>query len=392
MPKRENVACILKKPFEREKILRIMKVTTLSLLVLSLHLTMFANGQEKITVVARNTVWAKALSAVEKASDYRFVYSSDIAPVNKKIDLVVRDADLPEVMDRLLSSTILSYKVMTDNVVVIFSKIDVAPEITVKGRITDENGAPLSGASIRVKGSSQGVSANANGEFTITVPDDAVLIFSYVGYEERQVSVSGQSTINVALQPSAKVQDQVVVVGYGSQRKRDVTGAYSSVRGSELARQPVQTPTQALQGKVAGVQVISSGEPNSLPSVRLRGTGSVLAGVNPLYVVDGVLTDDIRNINNADILTFDVLKDASATAIYGVRGANGVIIITTKKGRPGKNVFTYDGNIGIKEATDLVDMAGEQQYAGYLNEANQYYGSGTILVPVSSLKGDNRSE
>ncbi|HWN88106.1 MAG TPA: STN domain-containing protein, partial [Chitinophagaceae bacterium] len=120
-----------------------MRVTTLSMLVLCLHLTLFAKGQEKITVVARNTVWSKALSAVEKASDYRFVYSSDIAPVNKKVDLVVRDADLPEVMDRLLSSTSLAYKVMPDNLVVIFAKVDVAPEITVKGRITDENGTPL---------------------------------------------------------------------------------------------------------------------------------------------------------------------------------------------------------------------------------------------------------
>ena len=366
-----------------------MRITTLFLLVVSTHLSVFANGQDKITVILRNTEWSKALVAVEKASGYRFVYSTDIAPVNKKIDLVVRDADLPEVMDKLLLSTTLSYKVMPDKVVVLFSKVEMAPEIRVSGRITDENGNPLAGASVRVKGGTQGVSANANGEFAITVPDDAVLIFSYVGYDERQISVSGQATINVALQPSVKVQDQVVVVGYGSQRKRDVTGAYSSVRGSELARQPVQTPTQALQGKVAGVQVISSGEPNSLPSVRLRGTGSVLAGADPLYVVDGVLTDDIRNINMADILTFDVLKDASATAIYGVRGANGVIIITTKKGRPGKNVFTYDGNVGIKEATDLVDMAGEQQYAGYLNEANQYYGSGTILIPTSSLKGAN---
>src|SRR6187401_2919608 len=207
MPKRENIACFLKKPLEREKIMRIMKVTTLLMLVLCLQLTMFANGQEKITVVARNTVWSKALSAVEKASDYRFVYSSDIAPVNKKIDLVVRDADLPEVMEKLLYNTDLSYKVMPDNLVVLFSKVNEAPaEITVKGRITDENGSPLAGASVKVKGSSLGVSANSNGEFSITVPDNAVLIFSYVGYDEKQISVSGQSTINVSLNASAKVQ------------------------------------------------------------------------------------------------------------------------------------------------------------------------------------------
>jgi len=205
-------------PLAKEKILRIMRITTLFLLVVSTHLSVFANGQDKITVILRNTEWSKALVAVEKASGYRFVYSTDIAPVNKKIDLVVRDADLPEVMDKLLLSTTLSYKVMPDKVVVLFSKVEMAPEIRVSGRITDENGNPLTGASVRVKGGTQGVSANANGEFAITVSDDAVLIFSYVGYDERQISVSGQATINVALQPSVKVQDQVVVVGYGSQR------------------------------------------------------------------------------------------------------------------------------------------------------------------------------
>ena len=154
MPKREILNCFLKKPLEREKILRIMRITTLFLLVVSTHLSVFANAQDKITVILRNTEWSKALVAVEKASSYRFVYSTDIAPMNKKIDLVVRDADLPEVMDKLLLSTTLSYKVMPDKVVVLFSKVETAPEIRVSGCISDENGNPLSGASVRVKGSS----------------------------------------------------------------------------------------------------------------------------------------------------------------------------------------------------------------------------------------------
>src|SRR6187402_81116 len=149
MPKREILNCFLKKPLEREKILRIMRITTLLLLVISIHVSVFANGQDKITVVLRNTVWSKALTAVEKASSYRFVYSSDVAPVNKKIDLVVRDADLPEVMDKLLASTTLSYKVMPDKLVVLFTKDETVFEIRVSGRITDENGAPLAGASVK---------------------------------------------------------------------------------------------------------------------------------------------------------------------------------------------------------------------------------------------------
>jgi TonB-linked SusC/RagA family outer membrane protein len=184
----------------------------------------------------------------------------------------------------------------------------------------------------------------------------------------------------------------VVVVGYGTARKKDVTGSTATVAGSELARQPVLTATQAVQGKVAGVQVISSGDPNALPVIRIRGTGTMLAGANPLYVVDGVINDDIRNINSADIVSMDILKDASATAIYGMRAANGVILITTKRGKPGKLLVNYDGTVGIKEATRLVNMAGANQYAGYVNEAGIYYGSGDSIVTQSMLAAGGNTD
>ena len=345
-----------------------MRITTLFLLVVSIHLSVFANGQDKITVVLRNTEWSKALVAVEKASSYRFVYSTDIAPVNKKIDLVVRDADLPEVMDKLLLSTTLSYKVMPDKVVVLFSKVELAPEIRVSGRITDENGNPLSGASVRVKGSSQGVSANANGEFVITVPDDAVLIFSYVGYDERQISVSGQATINVALQPSVKVQDQVVVVGYGTQRKIDVTGSVTQIKGEEISKQSVVNPISGLQGKVAGVQITNSGAPGASPQIRIRGVGTVYGNANPLYVVNGVWYDDISFLNPADIENMTILKDASSEAIYGIRAANGVVLITTKKGKNSKAVVNYNGYVGNQVVTNQITMANGPQYAQMVNE------------------------
>lgn len=337
-----------------------MRTTTLILLVLSMHMSVFANGQDKITVVLRNTVWSKALAAVEKASNYRFVYSNDIAPVNKKIDLVVRDADLPEVMDKLLTSTTLSYKVMPDNVVVLFSKVTLAPEIRVTGRITDENGTPLVGASIRVKGSNQGVSANANGEFAITVPDDAVLIFSYVGYDERQIPVSGQTTINVALKPSVKIQDQVVVIGYGTASKRDLTGSIVKISGKEVADRPNTNPVASLQGKVAGLSVVNSGVPGQEPDIRIRGTISRYQ-TKPLYVVDGIFNDNINFINPADIESMEILKDPSSLAIFGVRGANGVIIITTKKGKAGVPTVNLTSTFGVKRINnkpELTDAAG----------------------------------
>ena len=183
-----------------------------------------------------------------------------------------------------------------------------------------------------------------------------------------------------------------MVIGYGTQKRGDLTGAVASVKGEELAKQPVVSPTQALQGKVAGVQIISSGQPNSLPTVRIRGTGSMLAGANPLYVVDGVITDDIRNINSADITSIDVLKDASATAIYGMRAANGVLIITTKKGRVGKLIVSYDASVGLKEASHLVNMAGAKQYANYINEASVYYGTGDSLITSDKLASGHNTD
>jgi TonB-linked SusC/RagA family outer membrane protein len=357
MPKREIIRCFLKMPFGRGKILRFMRVTTLSLLVLCIHLSVFANGQDKITVVVRNTEWSKALAAVEKASSYRFVYSSDVAPVNKKIDLVVRDADLPEVMDKLLMSTSLSYKVMPDNLVVLFSKeITSAPEIRVTGKITDENGTPLPGASIRVKGSNVGVSADSKGDYAITVPDNAVLIFTYVGYEERQISVSGQATINVSLKPSTKIQDEVVVTGYGTAVKRDLTGSIVKISGKEVANKPNTNPVASLQGKVAGLSVVNNGTPGQAPDIRIRGTISI-GSTSPLYVVDGVFNDNIDYINPNDIESIEILKDPSSLAIFGVKGAAGVIAITTKRAKAGQVLINFNSSYGFKKLVDKIELA-----------------------------------
>jgi TonB-linked SusC/RagA family outer membrane protein len=356
MPKREILSCFLKTPFGREKILRIMRVTTLSLLVLCVHLSVFAHGQDKITVVVRNTTWSKALTAVEKASSYRFVYSSDIAPINKKVDLVVRDADLPEVMDKLLISTSLSYKVMPDNLVVLFSKVAVAPEIRVTGKITDENGNPLPGASIRVKGTNLGVSADVKGDYVITVPDDAVLIVTYVGYEERQIAVSGQATINVSLKPSTRIQDEVVVTGYGTAAKRDLTGSIVKISGKEVADRPNTNPIASLQGKVAGLSVVNSGTPGQAPDIRIRGTISI-GSVSPLYVVDGIFNDNIDYLNPNDIESIEILKDPSSLAIFGVKGAAGVIAITTKKAKAGQVIINFNSSYGFKKLVDKIELA-----------------------------------
>ncbi|HVG11343.1 MAG TPA: SusC/RagA family TonB-linked outer membrane protein, partial [Flavisolibacter sp.] len=206
------------------------------------------------------------------------------------------------------------------------------------------------------------------------------------GYGTQEITVGAQTTITVTMSASSTTNlNEVIVVGYGTQRRREVTGSVASVRGAELAKQPVLTATQAVQGKVAGVQVISSGDPNALPTIRIRGTGTMLGGANPLYVVDGVINDDIRNINSADIVSMDILKDASATAIYGMRAANGVVLITTKKGRTGRMVISYDATMGIKEAARLVNMAGPAQYANYINESQIYYNNQDSTITQGQL-------
>ena len=193
---------------------------------------------------------------------------------------------------------------------------------------------PIAGVSVQVKGTGAGTATDTSGNFSLNVNDpNATIIVSSLGYESQAIALSGRSSILIILQASsAKQLEQVVVIGYGTQRKKDLTGASATIKGSEIANVPALTATQAIQGKVAGVQITSSGAPGSTPNVRIRGVGSILGGADPLYVVDGIITDDIRNINSADILTVDILKDASSTAIYGARAANGVVLITTKAG------------------------------------------------------------
>lgn len=239
--------------------------------------------------------------------------------------------------------------------------------ITVKGIVRGSDGTPIPGVTIQVKGTSTGTVSQPDGTYSINVPDaNATLQFSYIGYTQQEIPLAGRTTLDVVMSSSASELEQVVVIGYGTRRKRDVTGAVGNVRGEEIAKQPVNTATQGVQGKLAGVQIISSGQPGSQPQVRVRGTGSMLAGAEPLYVVDGILTNDIRNINTADIVSMDVLKDASASAIYGVRAANGVIIITTKRGQAGKMEVSYNMNIGWRQAANVVKMANRQQYIDYL--------------------------
>ena len=379
------------------KLLLLMKLTAILLLVASLQVSAKGFSQNRITLKLKSANFKNALEQIEKKAGVRFLYNDALFTDNQKVDVNAENAYLTDVLNQMFEGTSVKYKLLENNLVVLSGIAEdfenFKEDLRVTGKVSDSAGGPLAGASVTIKGTRNGVSADNNGNFSITAPSTATLVISAVGYQPYEIALNGSTNVNAVL--SAVPQSDlntVVVVGYGTQRKKDLTGSVASVTGAELAKQPVLTATQAVQGKVAGVQVITSGDPNALPIIRIRGTGTMLAGANPLYVVDGVINDDIRNINSADIVSMEILKDASATAIYGMRAANGVIILTTKKGKPGRMVVNYDGTVGVKEATRLVNMAGANQYAGYINEASVFYGSGDSIVTQAQLQSGGNTD
>jgi TonB-dependent starch-binding outer membrane protein SusC len=347
-----------------KKALLVMKLSVLLVLVGVLQVSAAVNGQTKVSLSLNQVEIGKVLSHIEKQTNYRFLYNNALKGIQQKISIDVHDAAIDDVLKDILTGTDLSYKMLENNLIVILSNAATYQEIQVGGKITGANGEPLPGVSITLKGSSRGTATDSSGNFTLSVPEDGTLVITYIGYATQEIRINNQTVMNIQLKPSDNQLDQVIVVGYGTQRSIDVTGSVAHIKGDELTKQPVLTATQALQGQVAGVQVVSSGQPGSSPQVIIRGAGSILLGASPLYIVDGIWTDDITNINTADIVSVDILKDASASSIYGVRGANGVILITTRQGT-GKMKLNYTTNMGIQQAAYVVPMANASQYINY---------------------------
>lgn len=245
-----------------------------------------------------------------------------------------------------------------------------AQNITVTGTVTDEQGLSVPGAFVLEQGTTNGTSTDIDGNYSIDVPADAVLSFSYMGYNQQDVPVNGRARIDISLVPDTQYLEEVVVVGYGVQKSKDLTAPIETVKGSELSSQIASNPMAALQGKVAGVQIINSGAPGAGPAVKIRGTGSIGEYANPLYVVDGVFVENLDFVSPGDIQEMTVLKDASAAAIYGVRAANGVVLITTKRGMVDQTDISYDGYVGIQVPVNVMKLANREQYVELLNEAN----------------------
>lgn len=267
-------------------------------------------------------------------------------------------------------------------IVSIFLSLNIMAQVTISGKVTNEkDGSPLSNVTVTIKGTGTGTTTDAQGLYEISAPNtSSVLIFSFTGFASKEVTVGNQTTINVVLGTKADVLNEVVVIGYGTVNRRDLTGAVTTVKAEKLMDAPVPNLTQALEGKVAGVHVdVNSSAPGYGAKVRIRGIGSINSNVDPLYVVDGVIGVDGNSINPNDIASVEVLKDASSTAIYGARGANGVIMITTKRGIRGQTRVTYDANVNVNQLYRHLKTLNSDEFVKIYNLA---YANGTKFDPA----------
>jgi TonB-linked SusC/RagA family outer membrane protein len=258
---------------------------------------------------------------------------------------------------------------------------------TVSGTIIGaEDNSALPMATVQVKGTNLGTVSDINGKYNLqNVPAGSTLVFSYVGMVSQELPLGASAVIDVTLQPDIQQLEKVVVIGYGTARRSQVVGSVSQVTSGEITKQPVMDAVQGLQGKSAGVQIISSGEPGKASEVRIRGTNSITGNTNPIYVVDGVIVDNLLNINSSDIESIEVLKDAASQAIYGSRSANGVILVSTRSGKMGKMSVNANAYVGMRSMTSKVEMADAKTYAQFTNEARGYDGQ-PPMYNVDTLK------
>ena len=382
----------------------IMQMKLISCLLLAACLHVYAEGySQKITLSERNTSLEKVFDQIKKQSGVIFWYESNLLRNAEKVSIHVRDAEFSDVLEQLFRDQPYSYAVIEKTVVVkpktggshkaepriehsspVFRnpvlmtpasgkqirRIADAPvqERIVRGKVTDESGEVLPGVSVLIKGTQKGTITDDQGSFSLDVPEeDAVLVFSFVGYHSQEVPVGNKTLLDVVLSVDTKTLEEIVVVGYGVQKKSDLTGAISSISSKDLAETPAGNFLEQSQGRLAGVDIVrSNGSPGAPVQIRIRGNRSINASNEPLYVIDGIpTTAGIHDFNPNDIESIEVLKDASAVAIYGSRGANGVVLVTTKKGKSGKAVISYDAYYGVKKPVENIDLMDGEQFARY---------------------------
>lgn len=353
------------------KAVRIMKLTTALLIIGCLHVSAKGLSQEeKVTLSLKNASIPQLFKSIEKVTDYRFAYSNDILPRDFLVSISVKETPVSSVLKTALYETGLKFNLVDNEVIIISKDISGIASITISGIVTNETGTPLPGVSVYVKGNNSiGTITNEKGFFKLEVPQDATtLVFSSVDMQLTEVSVEGRTEINVSLKRNVSEQEEVVVIGYGTQRKKDLTGSISTVDPKVLNKMPTNDVLKAMQGQVAGVSVTSGGQPGAAPAIKIRGIGN-FSNNNPLYIIDGVQAP-VNDLVIADVETIQILKDGSAAAIYGSRAANGVIIITTKRGKSGKFKLDYSGYYGSQNIVKRYDVANSQEYQMLVNEAS----------------------
>lgn len=322
------------------------------------------------------------LDAIESKTGYKFTYDKSELDRKLRIDLEFENKPVEDVLLEISKQGHLKFRQVNNNIHV--KKLD--PEVGRQKRIevviqtrnvtgaviSSEDNAPIPGVNVIEKGTINGTVTDIEGRYSLDVAEGATLIFSFVGFESREAAVGSQSVIDIVMSLDVRSLEEIVVVGYGEMRERDLTSSITTIRSEDIARTPASQPMQSLQGKVAGLQVVSSGAPGNSPTVRVRGIGSYPGASNtdPLYVVDGMFFDNIDFLNPSDIATISILKDASASAIYGVRAANGVVLIETKSGEFGQKAqISYDGYYGYQVAQNILQMANAEQFTAMALES-----------------------
>ena len=348
-----------------------MKLTMLFLLFFTFHIYASGFGQQRIDLKVKKTELATVLRSIEEKTSYRFLYNNDLPALQSKVTLNARAATIEEIMPVLLFYTDMTFQQMANDLIVIREDPLAKKDVAVTGTVTDSSGVPLSGVSVLIKGTSIGTVTNEEGKFNLSVPDaKSTLVFSAVGFDEQEYPLNGQKEVTIKMQASQKLMDQVVVIGYGTASKRDLTGSIAKVKGEEIAAMPNANPLSSLQSKVAGLNIVNNAVPGSTPDVRIRGTISI-GTVRPVYIIDGIFSDNMDFVNPSDIESVEILKDPSSLAVFGIKGAAGAILVTTKKAKTGQININLNSTVGIKSLVDKIAMANGDEFRKLLAfEAN----------------------
>jgi TonB-dependent starch-binding outer membrane protein SusC len=366
-------------PWKKCKILLIMKLSVLLMLVFTLNISAIGFGQ--FSFKAEGKTVREVFDIIEQGSNYRFFYNDEFESASKIIDLEVKNKDINQVLDRILEPTDYTYKVFENNLIVISLKENIREfsdlqQKIIRGVVTDENGRPIPGATIVIKGTTRGATTDLNGNYVLEdVPPQSTLVVSFIGYEDQEIVIGDRAQISISLKEKLTALEEVVVIGYGTQRREAVTGSVASIGGDALRNIPSANFSQSIQGRLPGVELSqTSTRPGSTLQIRVRGARSLTASNDPLVVLDGIpFVGSISEINSNDIKSLDILKDASATAIYGSRGANGVILITTNKGQKGQKArITYDGRTSMNKVFAKYPMMDGPEFVALRTASGRY--------------------